>query len=96
MSSVFELGPQLVALFGKVGEGLGGGASVEEVGHWALRVYSFALFLIYSLVPECGYNVAIQSPASASMLSMSVAAMSSHLEGLYPPGTASQNKPFLH
>lgn len=76
-----------MALFGEVMEGLGSGASVKEVGHWewALSRYNLVLFLLRSLLPECGYDVSIQPSASASMISMS-AATSSRLEEPYPPG----------
>lgn len=54
----------MVAVFGKVVEPLGGGASVK----WVTGV-GFVLFPVYSLIPECGYNVTSQPPVSVSILS---------------------------
>lgn len=52
---VCMLGSQMVALFGKVAEPLGGGTLHEEVGSWRLAfwLYILVLVLIYSLLPIC-------------------------------------------
>lgn len=67
---VYTLGPQMVALFGKVSEPLGGGASREEVGHrgggWLLRLHSYALISDQSLLSTCGYRVTNQGDQPAS------------------------------
>lgn len=55
----FPLGFWLEALFWKVAECLGGGTSLEEVGHywWILKFYNWALLPVHSLLPDwvqCG------------------------------------------
>lgn len=57
-SCVWILGPQLVALLGKVVEPLGGEAALENMGHWGcvVRIVS----LLPTLLPEYSYKVTSQ------------------------------------
>lgn len=68
---VYTLGPQMVALFGKVLEPLGGGASLEEEGcrggGWLLRLHSYALLSAQSFLSTCGYRVTSQLPEPEAM-----------------------------
>lgn len=50
--------PQLVVLFGKAMEPLGGGVLLKEVHHWrlTLKVYSLAPFAVLLLFLVCGLN----------------------------------------
>lgn len=61
-SCVRILGPQLVALLGKVVEPLGGEASLANMGHWGCVVRMFSLHP--TLLPEYGYNVTSQALGS--------------------------------
>lgn len=59
-SCICALGHQLVVLFHKVVELLGGGALMEEVPNWecaGLRLYGMAPLPVHSLLPDCGRSV---------------------------------------
>lgn len=43
---MFEIGPQVGALFGKVMEPTSGAASLEEVGHWEKALRLWFLFIV--------------------------------------------------
>lgn len=76
---VWMLGPQLVVLFGRLMEALGGGALLKEAHHWLHFLFPL------SLLPASWLLGWAPVPA----------AMPPHHDGHQPSETASQNKPFL-
>lgn len=68
---VYTFDLQMVALFGKVSEPIGGGASLEEMGRRGggrpLRLHSYALLSAQSLLSTCGYRVTSQLPEPEAM-----------------------------
>lgn len=71
-----------MALLERVVETLGGGALLEDMGHWAwaLKYFSLASLPVHSLLPDCGCNVNSLVQASAFMP--------------FPMMDLNQNKPF--
>lgn len=86
-SHVWTRGSQLLELFGKAVEPLGGGPLVEKVGHWVGLEVLGLQFLGHFVPPVCWCSVMNWSSALVPCFL--------HCGGYHPPGAGDHNKPFL-